>query len=303
MKFKPIRFVFKILDLIFQHLDMKRFTILPLLALVVFLSSCKKDNTLDEGPDIIFTTAIDGYTVTFNNTTAGATSYKWDFGDGATSTDKSPVHTYAGKGKYVPTLTITADNGRSYEGSTVLRLTKGSAVKLTDNSFADWDTVSNGISYPTGYFRNVKLDYDAENIYFYMELQSTVAAGDIFDFYLDTDNNPGTGLITWVSTGGGNDVLIEGAMLANWFDVFYHTGAQTAFSFNPQTISDFYSIGTTQEVGGILKLEGKIVRSKIKNLTGKGLKFATTSTKNDWSVTLGVFPAAGTPALFLDMSE
>ena len=44
-----------------------------------------------------FTYAIDdeGRTVTFTNTSTGATSYFWDFGDGNTSTATNPVHTYA----------------------------------------------------------------------------------------------------------------------------------------------------------------------------------------------------------------
>lgn len=278
------------------------YTILAPAALLFMFTSCEKDKEVDYGPDILFTTAIDGYKVTFNNTTEAST-YKWDFGDGTTSTEKSPVHQYARKGKYVPTLTITA-NGKTYEGSTVLRLTKGSAVKLNDNSFTDWDTVTKAVTYPTGYFRKVKLDYDGENVYFYFEVASTLAAADIFDFYMDTDNNAATGLVTWVSTGGGNDVLLEGQMLAptgQWFEMYNHTGPGFIFAYVP--IADFYSLGTVQQVGPILKFEGKLVRSKIKNLTGTAVKIAGTATKNDWSVTLGLFPAAGTPAMSLDMSE
>lgn len=271
-------------------------------SILLFLTSCKKEAITDDGPDVMFSAAITAYTVTFTNNTQGSASYKWDFGDGTTSTEKSPVHVYPGKGKYVPTLTVTM-NGKNYEGSTVLRISKSSAVKLNDNTFTDWDTVRNSISYPTGYFRKVKLDYDAENVYFYFEVQSTLAAGDIFDFYMDTDNNPATGLVTWVSTGGGNDVLLEGAMLQNWFDMFYHTGPQNSFTFNPQSVTDFYAIGTVQQAGPILKFEGKLVRSKIKNLTGTGLKIAGTSTKNDWSATLGIFPTPGIPAMYINMTD
>ncbi|MFH2142570.1 MAG: C25 family cysteine peptidase [Bacteroidota bacterium] len=48
-------------------------------------------------------------TVTFTNTSTNATSYLWDFGDGTTSTDENPVHTYTVLGNY--TVTLTADNG------------------------------------------------------------------------------------------------------------------------------------------------------------------------------------------------
>jgi PKD repeat protein len=250
--------------------------------------------------------AVDAYTVNFTNSTTGGTSYKWDFGDGTTSTNENPSHVYPGKGKYVATLYVTSGNGKIYEGSTVIRISKSSSVKLNDNTLSDWDTVTHNVRLsgaPGGIFRKVKMDYDAENVYFYIEIASAVANGDIFDFYLDTDNNPSTGLITWVSTGGGNDVLLEGAMLTGWFDMFYHVGAQNSFSFDYQSVTDFYQVGTVQESGGILKFEGKIVRSKVKFLTGKGLKLAATATKNDWSVTLGIFPDPGTPAFYLDMTE
>ncbi|HJY21245.1 MAG TPA: hypothetical protein VJ279_00085, partial [Hanamia sp.] len=66
---------------------------------------------------------------------------------------------------------------------------------------------------------------------------------------------------------------------------------------------DFYQLGTISESGGLLKFEGKLVRSKIKGLTGKGMKIGVNITKNDWSRTLGTIPEPNTPSFFLDMSE
>ena len=40
-------------------------------------------------------------------------SYAWDFGDGATSTEPSPVHTYTTPGDYTATLTVTDAEGRA----------------------------------------------------------------------------------------------------------------------------------------------------------------------------------------------
>ncbi|MGW4111170.1 ThuA domain-containing protein [Actinosynnema sp. NPDC004786] len=37
----------------------------------------------------------------------GALRYRWDFGDGATSTEANPTHTYTRAGNYSPTLTVT----------------------------------------------------------------------------------------------------------------------------------------------------------------------------------------------------
>ena len=269
------------------------------------LYSCEKDEA-QPVVDVIYTVAVDGLNVTFTNETKGAVSYKWDFGDGTSSTEASPDHTYPSKGKFVPTLYVTTADGTTYEGSTVLRISKGSPVKLDDNTLADWDTLNNSVitsGAGGGIFKKVKFDYNGEYIFFYIEMASKKTNGDIFDFYIDSDNNPATGLITGLFTNAGMDVLIEGAMLNDWFDLFYHTGEQTAFSFNPQSVSDFYKIGTVTESAGILKFEGRITRSKIKGLTGKGFKIGIAATKNDWSATLGTAPDSNTAAFFVDTSD
>ena len=52
-------------------------------------------------------------TVRFTDTSdvAGATSWLWDFGDGATSTERNPTHTYATQGRYNVKLTVTGAHG------------------------------------------------------------------------------------------------------------------------------------------------------------------------------------------------
>jgi hypothetical protein len=54
-----------------------------------------------------FTTA--GNVVTFTNTSTGATSYSWDFGDFTNSSASAPAHAYAANGAY--TVVLTAING------------------------------------------------------------------------------------------------------------------------------------------------------------------------------------------------
>lgn len=73
--------------------------------------SCKKDQ-VQPVVDVIYSVNADGLTATFTNQTKGVKSYKWDFGDGATSTDENPVHTYSIKGKYVPTLFVSTTSGQ-----------------------------------------------------------------------------------------------------------------------------------------------------------------------------------------------
>lgn len=48
--------------------------------------------------------------VTFNNNSQNASSYLWDFGDGSTSTDSIPTHTYTTAGVYNVSLTATQNS-------------------------------------------------------------------------------------------------------------------------------------------------------------------------------------------------
>ncbi|WP_423149357.1 PKD domain-containing protein [Rubrolithibacter danxiaensis] len=280
---------------------------LTLLSVSVFIfASCKKDKT-ESLPEVLFSLSVEGNQVTFKNETEGAASYKWEFGDGETSTEASPVHVYPGKGKYVATVYITTTGGTSTEGSTIVRISKTSPVKLNDNSLADWDNVTQNVVLSGAketYFKKGKFDYDAESIYIYLEAASKKSNEDIFDFYLDTDNDETTGLNTGELPGGGYDVLLEGGVLAGWFDAYNHTGEGNGFTFNPTGVSEFYQLGTVKEENGLIKFEMKLNRSKISGLsTSTALKLGIIATKSDWSATLGVLPDSGTPAILLDLDE
>lgn len=50
-----------------------------------------------------------GFNVTFSNTSSGATTYTWNFGDLSSSSAAAPVHAYAANGNY--TVTLIASNG------------------------------------------------------------------------------------------------------------------------------------------------------------------------------------------------
>jgi len=60
-----------------------------------------------------FSIEKDELTVNFINMSSNSVSYLWDFGDGITSTEAEPTHTYAASGEYEVTLTATDANGNS----------------------------------------------------------------------------------------------------------------------------------------------------------------------------------------------
>ncbi len=83
-----------------------------MLVSVFFFTSCEDD---DAQPVVKAQFEASSYAVsvgeavTFTNYSAGATSYQWHFGDGETSTEETPEHTYQVGGKYPVKLIV--DNG------------------------------------------------------------------------------------------------------------------------------------------------------------------------------------------------
>ncbi len=63
-----------------------------------------------------------GNFVQFTNSSQGATGYSWDFGDGGTSNQQAPNHTYSNVGNYVVTL-VALDNNTGCSDTSILNLT------------------------------------------------------------------------------------------------------------------------------------------------------------------------------------
>ncbi len=51
--------------------------------------------------------------INFTDLSTEASNYSWDFGGGATSTERDPSHTFAGEGTYPVTLTASDGNGET----------------------------------------------------------------------------------------------------------------------------------------------------------------------------------------------
>ncbi|MCU0349060.1 MAG: PKD domain-containing protein [Saprospiraceae bacterium] len=70
-------------------------------------------------PEAIFSYAVDGLTVTFNNQSENATFFNWDFDDGNESQVLNPVHTYDAPGVYNVSLTTANSSCGSAIAQTV----------------------------------------------------------------------------------------------------------------------------------------------------------------------------------------
>ncbi len=93
-----------------------------------------KDLALSFEPVIAVTAAYtfvaENLTVTFTNTSTGAASYGWDFGDGNSSTEENPVHTYTDAGTYAVILTAEAGSSSATHQESV---TVSSPVGISDS--------------------------------------------------------------------------------------------------------------------------------------------------------------------------
>ena len=73
-------------------------------------------------------TPIAGQVVTFTNTSSGAVSYSWDFGDGTIpDTATNPTHVFVGNGPYTVTLTVTSASGSTATATASISPTSPSA--------------------------------------------------------------------------------------------------------------------------------------------------------------------------------
>jgi PKD repeat protein len=77
------------------------------------------------------------FQVTYNSDScAGPTTFLWHFGDGASSAEQNPTHTYASPGLFNWDVTVTADGVTcSRDGQTTI---SGGGNCVSDNSFPDW---------------------------------------------------------------------------------------------------------------------------------------------------------------------
>ncbi|MEM6804660.1 MAG: PKD domain-containing protein [Bacteroidota bacterium] len=97
-----------------------KFFIASALILSAFVVSCEEE-TPDPGADPVagFTFMANELSVSFTNTSTDATSYSWDFGNGQTSTEANPSHTFEIGGSYEVELTAINGDKSDTETATV----------------------------------------------------------------------------------------------------------------------------------------------------------------------------------------
>ena len=130
---------------------MKRFyNVIGFIGLLTFIISCNEEDPLLPLPEINFSTDPElievGKDVLFENMTTNASSYKWDFGDGRTSSEINPTIQYDESGSYDVTLIAYTDDDQSDSLTIEIDVLERVMTALGINSIpfvngegADWD--------------------------------------------------------------------------------------------------------------------------------------------------------------------
>jgi PKD repeat protein len=168
--------------------------------------------TVNDVPSASFTQVINGLMVDFTNTTTNANSYSWDFGDGNSSSDINPTHSYVADGSYDVVLTATNDCGSVTASQTVTistlpsadfgaNVTSGCApLTIQFNDLSSANTTSWLWSFPggnpsTSNVQNPVVGYNSAGVYS-VTLVASNSTGDntiTFTNYITIDDIPFVG--------------------------------------------------------------------------------------------------------------
>ena len=125
---------------------MKKLLLTATLALTILIAQaqqCQADfSFMQNGPTTIFT---DLSTVNSGWSTNYSVTWDWDLGDGNSSTQQNPIHTYANNGIYLSCLTVT------YFDSTIINYCISSycdSIIIGNSIPASWDCGPFGCSDP-----------------------------------------------------------------------------------------------------------------------------------------------------------
>jgi len=238
--------------------------LLGLFIAMLGFTSCKKESAGGSSTKAVFSYVSDGYVVTFTNFSNNAKTYNWDFGDGSgiTSTAKTPQHIFHKKGDFLVSLTVKNDKDSSTFKDTVTIIGPNIVI---NGDFSDWQYVDysfTNVPGTGGTITAMKTFASANMINFYFEGTSDMKM-NLFDMYIDADNNPATGFSTWMYPGGsGAEFLAEGGI--NGGSLYAHSGDPSAFSFSP--VIDFGQViafSPVKSVGGKNIIEFSIKKSAL----------------------------------------
>lgn len=87
------------------------------------------DTDMDADFTVVFS-AFDEFQTEFSPIWGGASTYRWDFGDGASSQEAAPRHRYEAEGDYLVTLTVEDEAGHSEQYTASVKVIETPVLEL-----------------------------------------------------------------------------------------------------------------------------------------------------------------------------
>lgn len=152
------------------------------------------------------TSALLEEVITFTNTSENASSYLWDFGDGKTSTEENPQHSFSLGGTFTVSLKATGDGGENAFTKT---------VEIT----VDFANIFPGVGTSSGFLGNTWAEFKPKLPYLNYEQRAiAVSSGTIYtEIYLENE-----GVIIYFKSESGsetvndNDIVTQIHLLSNF---------------------------------------------------------------------------------------
>jgi hypothetical protein len=277
---------------------------------MIAIVSCKKEGkyNLTETPPISFSTNPDGHTVIFKSDSSGVTNISWTFeGSDTPATGETVTHFFDKYGNYLVTMTGTKD-GVTYTYRTVINVAKGSKVRLNDNTFADWNYVTDPdfIMGGSGNVVKGKVDFDPLNIYFFVEYVTTGLDGNgnldnhVMDLYMDSDGDITTGF----SAAIGADYLFEGNLkdvVNPDYPLIFTGAAQSDWSWGDYTKPNATTLGFSETVGDTVRFEFAISR-EVWNINKPSFAFKLDFSQSNYTP-FGSLIFAGKDRIVMDLTK
>ena len=181
-------------------------------------------------------------------------SYAWDFGDGVSSTDANPTHTYTSGGPFVATLTVTDNQGAQTTNTVLVRallpnqlpVAKANAVPAQGQPPLDVTFNASGSYDPDGSLGNFLWTFEDGSEYWGATAYHTFnSPGLHFVMLTAYDNRGGAGSDTVTVTVSGPNVPPVLAHIGNKavdeLDTLVFTATATDANQPPQTLT--FSLG------------------------------------------------------------
>lgn len=191
---------------------------------------------------------------TFNRVSiANAVSYKWDFGDGATSTLQNPSHTYAKPGAYTITLSAASSCGATYEFNSQIKAPYYNIINdAPSTGFQQVLAFSSSLIYFLGENGNLYKTDTAGN-WSKINLPERLAFSNETRLFKDQNNN------LWIY--GKKEVARLNSNGTSWTSFFSNTGSKNNVTIRSMAVdnnNDLWTIGD-----GVLKREKETIKSSV----------------------------------------